>query len=294
MRASVIFGPGSGERDLRPFKNVSEVFWQSAGPHKKNDADVVVLFGGDGTIHRHLPQLVELGIPVLVVPRGSGNDFARALNLRSSKDASEAWRQFVSGSGNVRSVDIGALKACQPNGTDWQEHFFCTVAGVGIDGEVARRANRLPRWLRANGGYVFALLPTIFRFAPFPMKIVTDETASESSFRPTILAAFANVPAYGGGMKIAPRAKLDDGRLDVCVIRGINKFKLFCVFPTIYFGRHLGLPECEYSQSASARVETEYPLDVYADGEYVCRTPIDVSLRRNALRVIVPQPATST
>jgi len=294
MRASVIFGPGSGERDLRPFKNVSEVFWQSPGPHKKNDADVVVLFGGDGTIHRHLPQLAESGIPVLVVPRGSGNDFARALNLRSLKDASEAWRQFVSGSGNVRSVDIGAFKACRPNGTSWQEHFFCTVAGVGIDGEVACRANRLPRWLRANGGYVFALVPTIFRFAPFPMKIGTDETPPESSFRPTILAAFANVPAYGGGMKIAPRAELDDGRLDVCVIREINKFKLFCVFPTIYFGRHLGLPEFEYSQSAGARVETEYPLDVYADGEYVCQTPIDVSLRRNALRVIVPQHASST
>ena len=206
---------------------------------------------------------------MLVIPRGSGNDFARALNLRSAKDAAEAWRQFVSGSGNVRSVDIGALKACQPNGTCWQEHFFCTVAGVGIDGEVARRANHLPRWLRANGGYVFALLPTIFRFAPFPLKIVTDETASASSFPPTILAALANVPAYGGGMKIAPQAKLDDGRLDVCVIRDINKFKLFCVFPTIYFGRHLGLTEFEYSQAASARVETEYPLDVYADGEYV-------------------------
>ena len=81
---------------------------------------------------------------------------------------------------------------------------------------------------------------------------------------------------------------LDDGRLDVCVIRDIDKFKLFCAFPTIYFGRHLGLAEFEYSQASSARVETKYPFDVYADGEYVCRTPVEISLRRSALRVIVP------
>ena len=188
------------------------------------------------------PQLVELQLPVLVVPRGSGNDFARALNLRSAQNAVAAWRKFVAGAGNVRSVDIGAIKVNVPNAAA-QEHFFCTVAGVGIDGEVARRANRLPRWLRGNGGYVFTLLPTIFQFAPFPMKIISHGNtglASESDFRPIILAAFANVPAYGGGMKIAPRARLDDGLLDVCVIRDINMFKLFCLFPTVVFWRTSG------------------------------------------------------
>ena len=80
-------------------------------------------------------------------------------------------------------------------------------------------------------------------------------------------------------MKIAPQAQLDDGRLDICIIRDIHKFKLFCVFPTIYFGQHVGLTEVEYSQAASARVETEHPFDVYADGEYVCQTPVEVSLK---------------
>ncbi len=289
MRVSVIYGPSSSERDLHPFKKVQDVFWQNGVPNQKDDADVIFLFGGDGTIHRHLQQLVELQLPVLVVPRGSGNDFARALGFRRSQDATKAWRQFISGAGNVRSVDVGILKACELNDKTPQEHFFCTVAGVGIDGEVVHRANHLPRWLRGNGGYALALLPSIFRFAAFLMKISTDKTGDESDFRPTILAAFANVPAYGGGMKIAPRAKFDDGRLDVCVIRDINKLKLFCAFPTIYFGRHLWLTEFEYSQASSARVETKHPFDVYADGEYVCQTPIEVSLRRNGLRVIVPE-----
>jgi diacylglycerol kinase (ATP) len=286
MRAAAIFGQGFSKKELRPFHKTQGITWTSGIPAHKEDADVIILFGGDGTIHRHLPRLVELRLPVLVVPRGSGNDFARALALRGLKDSVAAWQKFVSGAGNTRSIDVGIIEAVGLKGT-LSEHFFATVAGVGIDGEVARRANQLPRWLRANGGYVFTLLPTIFQFAPFLMKVISDGLTSEAGFRPTILAAFANVPAYGGGMKIAPQARLDDGQLDVCVIRDIDKFKLFCVFPTVYFGRHLGLREVDYSQAASVRVETEHPLDVYADGEYVCQTPVDVSVRRSALQVVV-------
>ncbi|HSS97504.1 MAG TPA: diacylglycerol kinase family protein [Terriglobales bacterium] len=287
---SVIFGPGFGEKDLEAFKKVPVVSWQSGVPIKKEDADVVIVVGGDGTIHRHLPQLLELQLPVLIVPRGSGNDFARALNLDDVKHSLAAWQKFLSGAGNVRLIDVGVIKSPASNDSV-QEHFFCTVAGVGIDGEVARRANGLPRWLRGNGGYVFTLLPTIFQFAPFLMKITLDGTTGPSrefGFRPTVLAAFANVPSFGGGMKIAPQAQFDDGQLDVCVIRDIDKFKLFCVFPTVYFGRHLALKEVEYSKAASIRVETEHPFDIYADGEYVCQTPVEVSLRQNALPVIVP------
>jgi diacylglycerol kinase (ATP) len=88
-------------------------------------------------------------------------------------------------------------------------------------------------------------------------------------------------------MQIAPRALLDDGLLDICVVSDLNKFRLFCLFPTVYFGRHLTIPEVEYFQSESLRVETETALDVYADGEYVCQTPIEVTVAPRALPVIV-------
>jgi diacylglycerol kinase family enzyme len=104
--------------------------------------------------------------------------------------------------------------------------------------------------------------------------------------KPVVVAAFANAPAYGGGMKIAPRARFDDGLLDVCVIPDMNRFKLLCLFPTIYFGRHLSIAQVDYFQTERLRVETESPVDVYADGEYVCRTPIEVGVARGALRVI--------
>jgi diacylglycerol kinase (ATP) len=290
MRAVAIFGPGSSEKDLRPFQRNSNATWLTDLPASPKEADAVLIFGGDGTIHRYLEQLVKLQLPALIVPRGSGNDFARALRLKKVRDAVGAWRKFASSENNVRTIDLGVI--ARQSGTG-RLHYFCCVAGVGLDSEVARRANQLPRWLRAHGGYAFTLPAVLFHFAAFPMKLWAPDPAQPGTFvlrsdKPTILAAFANAPSYGGGMKIAPQARLDDGQLDICIISDIDKMKLFCLFPTVYFGRHLSIPEVEYFQTSAVRIETERPLDVYADGEYVCQTPIELSAARTALRVIVP------
>jgi diacylglycerol kinase (ATP) len=303
MRAAAILGLGCSARDLKPFQNDKSVEWRMGVPASGDEADVVLLFGGDGTIHRHLGPLVRIGLPVLVVPAGSGNDFARALGLHRVRDSLSAWKKFCAGSANVHSIDLGVISAGQsasdapPTITQGSAphvqvlRYFCCVAGVGLDGEVAARANGLPRWLRGHGGYLLSLVPTMLKFAPLRIKILAaadngEEVWVTRSDQPTILAAFANTSTYGGGMKIAPQAKMDDGLLDVCVVGGIDPFKLFCMFPTVYVGRHLKIREVSYFQTAGVRVETERPLDVYADGEYVCRTPVEVSVHRAALKVV--------
>ncbi|MGA9905847.1 MAG: diacylglycerol kinase family protein, partial [Candidatus Sulfotelmatobacter sp.] len=141
-------------------------------PSPADQVDVILLFGGDGTIHRHLGQLVKLGLPVLVVPAGSGNDFAGALGLRRVRDSIEAWRRFCAGHGKLRTIDLGTITPLADAGGS-APHYYCSVAGLGLDAEVARRANELPRWVRGSGGYALTLVPTIFRFAAFPMKILT-------------------------------------------------------------------------------------------------------------------------
>jgi len=294
MRAAAILGPGNVAKSMIAFQRATSVQWTSL----VEQADVVVIFGGDGTVHRHLSALVELDVPVLIVPCGSGNDFARALKIRNVSDAVKAWHKFVAGESKARAIDLGLITGCAalerpalvgnamlaPN-TEQTPHHFCCVAGVGIDTEIARRANALPRWLRSRGGYAISAPAQFLRFAPFPMKISTNGTAA--ALKPTMLAAVANAPAYGGGMKIAPQARLDDGKLDLCIVRAMDTFKLFCLFPTVYFGRHLGFREVEYAQTPSVKIETELPFDVYADGEYVCQTPAEFSVAQNALNVVV-------
>ena len=293
MRAAAILGLGCSPTDLRPFQSDSNVSWQMGMPASGDDADVVLLFGGDGTIHRHLGQLVRLGLPVLIVPAGSGNDFARALGLRRVRDSRTAWQKFCEGTGNVRAIDLGVISPLDSEGgvpAPDNVRYFCSVAGLGLDGEVAQRANRLPRWLRGHGGYVLSLVPAIFTFTPLPMKILTpdDENASWTtrSDQPSLVAAFGNTPIYGGGMKIAPHAKMDDGLLDVCIVGRVAPLRLLRLAPTVYSGRHLNIREVEYFHAARVRVETEHPLDVYADGEYVCRTPVEVGVHRAALKIV--------
>src|SRR5271165_2763145 len=236
MRAAAILGLGCSAKDLRPFQldlgQISnKIEWGMGMPASGDDSDVILLFGGDGTIHRHLGQLVRLGLPVLVVPAGSGNDFARALGLRRMRDSLAAWRKFCNGADNVRPTDLGvitpleaealALSADPERNSQPGSRYFCCVAGVGLDSEVTRRANRLPRWMRGHGGYVLSLASAVFTFEPLPIKILTAAETAEidaassnekrawttRSDRTTLLAAFANSPLYGGGMKIAPRAK---------------------------------------------------------------------------------------
>ncbi|HEV8523876.1 MAG TPA: hypothetical protein VGQ71_05205, partial [Terriglobales bacterium] len=102
------------------------------------------------------------------------------------------------------------------------------------------------------------------------------------------MVAFANAPTYGHGMRIAPAAVLDDSRLDICFLRSTGKLRLLRLLPKVFSGGHVALKEVEYFQAERLRVETELPLDVYADGEYICQTPIEVSVLPRALRVIVP------
>lgn len=277
MRAAAILGPGKLSKSIATFQRLTGAEWTSL----IEQADAAIIFGGDGTVHRHLAELVELEIPVLVVPCGSGNDFARALGIRNLADAVSAWKAFAT-TGSSRAIDLGVIG----NDSDpTQKKYFCCVAGVGIDTRIASRANQLPKWLRRHGGYALSAPREFLRFAPFPMRVSHNGTR-EAELKPTILAAAANTPAYGGGMKIAPHAQLDDGKLDLCVIEGMNVFKLFCLFPTVFFGRHLGIRQVRYQQTDRVRIETESAFDVYADGEYVCKTPVELSVAPNALKVI--------
>jgi len=284
MRAAVIFGLGTSPADLKPFQTGSTTEWRQGLPAASGDADALLIFGGDGTIHRLLRALVRLQLPVLIVPTGSANDFARALNLRSTRDSLRVWREFESGKIRARAIDLGVIV---PSASPEQIHYFCGVAGCGLDAAASRRANQMPRWLRRHGGYALALLPLLLKLPAYSIRLTQfngkDRTEAE---RPTLLAAFANTQFYGDGMRIAPKADFADGKLDICRIATLNPFKLLCMFPTVYFGRHLLLPEVEYSRAERVQVQTETRLEIYADGEFVCETPAEISVAAGALRVI--------
>lgn len=286
MRAAAIFGLSPSSADLKSFQSNSSTEWIQGPPASSSEADAILIFGGDGTIHRHLAALVRLQLPVLIVPAGSGNDFARALKVRSVRDSLQVWRRFESGKIKAEAIDLGVIV---PSAAPERRHYFCCVAGCGLDSFVTRSANKMPRWLRGHGGYALGLLPLLMKLPAFSMRVTGANGVNCTSGKLTLLAAFANTQFYGDGMRIAPQADFTDGKLDVCRISTMNPFHLICMFPTVYSGHHLLSPKVEYWKAERVAVQTETPLEIYADGEFVCDTPVEISVAPKALRIIRPE-----
>ncbi len=283
MRVAAILGPNAGERDLRPFQAPGVELAPAADLAEDSAFDAALVFGGDGSLHRQLGAAVDSQVPILCVPTGSGNDFARALGLRTLQNALAAWEKFHSGAENVRAIDVGEITA-----KDTPNSLYCCVAGAGLDSEVNRRANRLPPWLRGHGGYVLSLAPALAAFQPPEISVELFDTDGPGRIAgPATLVAFANAPSYGHGMRIAPRAQLDDGKLDVCFVRRTPKLRLLRLFPRVFSGAHLDLPEVRYAQCSGLKISSDPPLDIFGDGEFIARTPAEIRIRPRALRTIV-------
>jgi diacylglycerol kinase (ATP) len=278
MKTLTLFGPTASPRAAQQYRSEGiELFPGTERDIPKSDA--VLIFGGDGTIHRYLPELHAHRIPVLVVPAGSGNDFARSLGFRNEKSALHAWRQYCAGRNNVREIDLGFIDK------DGKRTLFCCVAGAGLDARANARANRMRPWLRKRAGYLIAGLRELAGANPIQFE-VTTESAGYS--RKALLVAVGNAHRYGGGMKVVPRAGLDDGLLDVCIVGAMSRIKVLFCLPTIFFGAHLRLRGVEYFQARTVRLESAPGVELYADGEPAGFTPLDIGLVPRALKVIVP------
>jgi diacylglycerol kinase family enzyme len=168
--------------------------------------------------------------------------------------------------------------------------YFSGIAAVGLAAEANRRANRMPGWLRHCGGYSLAALRTLCSYTP-PMLSVSSFDADGEETRlvgETMALAVGNAPRYGGGMKMLPLARMDDGLLDLCFIPAMPRGRVLRNFGRVFAGTHLELPEVRYLRGRQIFLESDAPLDVYADGEYLCRTPAEIAVAPRALRVILP------
>jgi len=278
MRALAILGPGAQDKDLDVLKSAGMQVEHWDISDSRSAADLAVVFGGDGTIHRFLPQLLRAKLPVLVVPCGSGNDLAHALNISAAQNAVDLARHFVAGEAIVREIDVGIIVNKYGHETP-----FCCVGGVGLDASAAEFANRMPRWLRGNGGYLLGMAGALLQAPSLRLRICVDnrEIAQDSC-----LFSFANTTSFGGGLRIAPQAKLDDGTLDCVLVNKMGRLKLIPSAIALLRVRHLQLKEVSSFPAARLRIESDPPNWVYADGEPVCQTPIDVRVIPRALRLI--------
>lgn len=234
--------------------------------------DAVLVVGGDGALHGVLEHVADSDLIFGLLPAGTGNDTARSLGIPVD-DVDAAVNLVLAG--HVRSIDLAR--------TD--QAYVATVVASGFDSKVNERANQMT-WPRGNMRYNIAIVKELREFQPLPFDIMLDGVSIQ---REAMLVAVGNGPSFGGGLRICEGAVMDDGLLDVVVINPVSKAKFLRVFPQLYKGTHVRLPEFERHRVREVRLSSP-GIVAYGDGERLGPLPMTTTIRPGALRVFAPAP----
>jgi diacylglycerol kinase (ATP) len=235
-----------------------------------DDIQTLAVIGGDGMVHLAVQALAGSQTRLGLVPAGTGNDVARYLDL-PRKDVLAATDVLVGG--NERTIDLARVGA----------KYFVTVLAAGFDAKVNERANQMT-WPRGQMRYNLATIAELRTFEPIPYVLELD--GEEHRFE-AMMVAVGNGPSFGGGLRITEGALLDDGLLDVVVIRPMSKTALVRTYPKLFKGTHVHHPEYRHYPARTVTVAAPGVV-AYADGERIGALPLTVEVVPHALRVLVP------
>ena len=290
MHLKVIYNPTAGRGKARRWVREVEEYLRgrgarvdcepSTGPDdlvriaaesSRGSYDRVVVCGGDGTLNLAVREFDLASGTLALIPTGSGDDFARVTGIpRHIRKACD-----VVIDGTVREVDVALANNLR----------YLGVAGLGFDSEVADFANRNVRFLRGSAVYLYAIFRVLPKFTPRPVTLRTENGTREL---PIMFAAVGNSRQYGGGIKITPDAKIDDGLLDICIVHETTRVELLKTLPKAYTGAHVHSPFVEMGRGREFHFEGEQVMAVYADGEPLTKTPVSFGVAPQKLKIVVP------
>jgi diacylglycerol kinase (ATP) len=242
-------------------------------------ADALMATGGDGVVSNALQVLAGTDIPLGIVPAGTGNDHAREFGIPTTDP--EAAADIVV-DGWTETIDLGRIQ--WGGGREKSDKWFGTVAATGFDSLVTDRANRM-RWPHGRLRYYVAMFAELSQLRLLPYRIVLDGTDEVDT--DLTLAAFGNTRSYGGGMLICPNADHTDGLLDITMVHEASRTKLLRLFPTVIKGTHVELDVVSTARATSIHLECP-GISVYADGDFACLLPAEISAVPAGLRVLRP------
>jgi diacylglycerol kinase (ATP) len=230
--------------------------------------DALVVCGGDGMVNIGVQAVANTETPLGIIPTGTGNDVARYFDIPRKDPATAAERVIA---GDIRTVDLARCL----------DRYYVTVMAAGFDAVVNERANRMT-WPKGQMRYNLATLAELRTFKPLPYILDMDGSVTHLT---AMLVAVGNGPSFGGGLRITEGAVLDDGLLDVVVIKPIGKAQLVRTYPKLFKGTHITHPQYEHHRVR--RITVAAPGIVgYADGERFGSLPITIECVPLALKVL--------
>ncbi len=230
--------------------------------------DALVICGGDGMVNLGIQAVAETATPIGIIPAGTGNDVARYFDLPRKDPVAAAQRIIDGRQSSIDLVRVGAK-------------YFVTVMAAGFDAVVNERANRMT-WPKGQMRYNLATILELRTFEPLPYTLELDGRTMNLS---AMLVAIGNGPSFGGGLRIAEGAKLDDGLLDVVVIKPMSKLELVRTYPKLFKGTHTTHPQYEHHLARTVTVAAPGIVG-YADGERFGPLPLTMECVPGALSVL--------
>ena len=240
-------------------------------------AALLVVIGGDGTVNEVVNGMMGTDAEIAVLPCGTGQDFGRTHGIPSRFD--DAVR--VALDGGTRTIDLGRVE-CE--GAD--PRFFANVASAGMSGAVARRANSMTKALGGRATFFYALTREFLAWQNTRVVVELEGGIRREGLMHDVIVANGNW--HGGGMKLAPEARQDDGAFDVVTIGDVSKLDFVTTAPKLYSGRYLSHPKVELLRSSSVTIGADEPLPLEVDGEPLGATPARFEVVPSALRLRVP------
>lgn len=231
----------------------------------------IIACGGDGTIHEIVNAIAEKPDVVLgMLPCGKGNDLAGA--LRIPKALAPAVEVLLNGV--TRQIDIGKIGG----------RYFDTIVTCGYDSEVNRRVAVEGAPFSGTMSYVYTAITTLFSYKSPSARVEGDFGVYDGGI---LLTATGITCHYGGGLKILPDAVLDDGLLDVCIIKPVPRRTVLCMMISLFWGGHTSHRAVRIHRTKSLTIHAEPPILLFADGERVCYTPATIEVVERGLTVLV-------
>ncbi len=237
--------------------------------------DSIVALGGDGTNYHMLNGLLRKykpsDLPPLgIIPVGSGNSFAKDLDMDNWRDGLRAVVEE-----NTRKVDV--CEYTQGN----QTYYFVNLMGLGFVTDVGKTAKKFKMF--KDFSYVIGVLHRTIALRFHYMELVVD---GKSYSEENCFVEFCNSRYTGGNMLIAPDAQIDDGYMDIVIAKPLSRFEILTTLPKIYDGRHLGIPPVRVIKAKSASIKTWPEKTLLPDGEIFGSTPTDIKVHKQMVRYL--------
>tara|TARA_B100002052_G_scaffold281497_1_gene290594 strand:+ start:3657 stop:4559 length:903 start_codon:yes stop_codon:yes gene_type:complete len=237
------------------------------------------IMGGDGSIHEAVNGLLKRQdknqIPLSIVPAGSGNSLARDLNVLDISNALERILNL-----DIKEIDIAKLYS------DKQNIFSFNIIGWGMVANIGIKSEKF-RWLGSSRYTILSILELIFKKAyKVNIELIDEKNNKKVINNKMLFAVLCNTIHTGKGMKIAPDAKLNDGLLNLYIIKNASRFKLLSLLPKLFDGKHVNDKLVESYKFSKIKINEDYERKLLIDGEIKGKTPITVEVIHKGIKLI--------